>query len=196
TSVSNNAGANTVIGPMTLNGLCFFTVGGTSLTLNNTISGPGTLFKTGYQTSPLVLSGAANQAGGIYLSGPISGNSILAVNGTVSAGGTNEANTTLTGTGTISGPVQVAGTLNPGAIGTAGTLAEGTLVMAGGGLTFDLSSVNTIGGGVNDLLTVTGDVNGGGAVVTINPILSTLSGPYRLINYSGALSSPFGSVTP
>src|SRR5262249_14141404 len=145
---------------------CFFVVGGGSLTLSNTITGSGRLFKPSYGSNTLVIAGAANQTGGTLIS---DNTGITAINGTVALGVTNNGGSTVTGTGTVSGAMQVSGTLNPGTVGGAGTLAEGTLAMAGGGLTFDLSSVNTIGSGVNDLLTVTGNVDGQGAAITINP---------------------------
>ena len=55
---------------------------------------------------------------------------------------------------------------------------------------YDLSNVNTVGGGVNDLLNVTGDLDidtpNGAIPVIINPLnLSLANGQYQLINYSG-----------
>jgi hypothetical protein len=47
TIVNNGAGANTLAGPVTLNGNCLFNAGGTSLTLGGPVGGSGSLTKNG-----------------------------------------------------------------------------------------------------------------------------------------------------
>ncbi|MCC6126847.1 MAG: autotransporter-associated beta strand repeat-containing protein [Pirellulales bacterium] len=104
---------------------------------------------------------------------------------------------TLIGTGTIKGHVQDGfgvATISGGTIGTVGTLAfNNNLTLNGGGmLQFDLAHVNTIGGGVNDLLTVGGNLNlAGNTTLTVNSldlVNGLASATYRLIDYTGTLT--------
>jgi autotransporter-associated beta strand protein len=190
-TISNGAGANTIIGPMSLNGDCLFAIGGTSLTLSNTITGSGKLTKT-FGSNTLFLNGSLSHSGGTLGS---DNSGLMVINGVISGGVTNNFGSTITGTGTNTGGLHIGGVVNPGNVGSAGTYASGTLVVSGGGVNVDLADVNTIGGGVNDLLNVSGDVDLQGNLLTINPLESTLAGPYRLINYSGSLLSSFGTVS-
>src|SRR5207249_2983562 len=55
-------------------------------------------------------------------------------------------------------------------------------------LTFDLTNNTTIGGGVNDLLVVNGNLNLNNNTVNVRPIApggALANGTYRLVNYSG-----------
>jgi hypothetical protein len=54
-----------------------------------------------------------------------------------------------------------------------------------------LGSATTVGGGTNDLIDITGDLNLAGNTVVVNPLAPLASGTYRLINYSGARSGAF-----
>jgi autotransporter-associated beta strand protein len=146
-----------------------------------------------FGSNTLFLNGITTHSGGTFAS---DNSGLLVINGNVAGGVTNNFGSIITGTGTNTGAIQISGTLNPGNVNAAGTYSSGSLVVSGGGVSFDLAGVNTIGGGVNDLLTVTGDLDLQGNEVTINPIDSTLAGPYRLINYTGALLSSFGTITP
>jgi autotransporter-associated beta strand protein len=188
-------------------------VAGTSLTLGGTLTGGGILYKaTG--GSPLILSGNSPgftgggffNVGTVTLSGTLNNNLGITltggrfnVNGTLTgAGVTSYAGTTLAGSGTISGAVDVGGALIPGDTGVAGTLTTGNLtVQAGVGLTFDLNSVTTVGGGVNDLILVNGDLTLNDNEFTINAIGATglTAGTYRLMTYTGNLIGTFGTVT-
>jgi autotransporter-associated beta strand protein len=208
TTVLNDSGNNTVIGPMTLNGSCIFdSDAGTSLVLNNTITGAGSLTKvdTGSLTfsgnSPsfagslrvnggaVTLSGSLNNAGGVYVAG---GKFVL--NGTLlgTGGVTNDPGSTLAGGGSTPALVSALGQVSPGDTnGVVGTLTVGTLQLEGGAsLDFDLNSLNTVGSGTNDLIVVNGNLTVNGNSITINPLGPLQKGPthpYRLFNYTGSL---------
>jgi autotransporter-associated beta strand protein len=83
--------------------------------------------------------------------------------------------------------------------GAAGSIGTGTVVgnfsisrefdTAGGGIHFDLANATTIGGGVNDLLSIQGDLqvnNGSGSInINVNPVNASLAtGTYRLIEFT------------
>src|SRR6185312_16003642 len=54
----------------------------------------------------------------------------------------------------------------------------------------------SVGGGVNDLVAVTGDLNVNGNNITINPLNGTLAnGSYTLFTYTGTLNGSFGSAS-
>jgi len=187
-TVNNGSGANTVIGPMTLNGNCIFNAGGASLTLSNTIAGTGNLIKSGANT--LILAGGPDS----YSGNTTLSNGTLLINATVNGGGTltTLTNTTFGGTGNHTGPVVVGGTLSPGT--SAGTLTTGPLSLSSGAtLTFELSSVNTIGSGVNDLLQVNGNLTANNNSIILGlPGGSLQAATYRLINYTpGGLTGSF-----
>jgi autotransporter-associated beta strand protein len=207
-SVSATSGANTIIGPMTLTNDCIFNVGGAavSLALNNVIAGPGLITKVGAGSlsfggnSPVYGGGLLVNNGNVAVNGTLNnvrGVTVtlgkFALNGTLlGAGGlTNASGSTIVGSGTNAGPVDVSGFLNPGDTNLVGTLTLGALALQGGAsLIYDLGSVNTAGGGVNDLIVVNGDLTVNGNAITINPLglLQTGAGtPYRLFNYTGNL---------
>ena len=186
----NNAGGNcTVIGPMTLSGDCIFNAGGTSLTLNNTIGGTGSLIKVGGST--LTLAGGPHA----YNGNTTVSNGTLVVNTELTGGGTvtTVAGTTLAGNGATTGLVSVGGALQPGAVAGAGTFTCGPLTLeAGASLTLDLSAVTTVGGGVNDLVQVNGNLTANNNPITINLLQGGLqAGTYRLLTYTGTLTGHF-----
>lgn len=97
---------------------------------------------------------------------------------------------TLTGSGTITNAANVTNTLalTPGGAATAGTLVIATnLTLAtNAALNINLGDVITIGGGVNDYVNVTGDLNLNSNALVVIPIASSAaSGSYRLIDYTG-----------
>ena len=151
----------------------------------------GALTKTG--TGTLVLegnntyTGATNlQAGGLYVYGYES-----AATGLLSAA----SGTTLGGEGTIGGTVLMATgtTLNPGDIGsTPGTLAiNGALTLnSGTTLNYDFGEANTVGGALNDLITVGGNLTLDGTLnVATSGGGSFGPGIYRIMNYGGTLTN-------
>jgi autotransporter-associated beta strand protein len=94
----------------------------------------------------------------------------------------------LGGSGTISGVVTIngGGTIAPG--NSPGTLTLGSLVLnPGSNLEFQLSTPGVIGGGVNDLLSITGDLTLDG-VLNVFSLAGFDTGSYRLINYGGNLT--------
>lgn len=191
-TVNNASGANTIIGPVTLNGNCLFNVGGTSLTLSGGVGGSGSIVKVGGNN--LILAAANNFTGNVIVT-----NGTFTLNSSSTGGGviSNTANATICGNGTNSGPAQVAGTLNPGDINGAGTFGSGALTLyPSARLTFDLAAINTTGAGINDLLEVNGNiVSTSTNSVMLNLLDGTLqAGTYRLINYTGS-SFPSGLRT-
>ena len=115
----------------------------------------------------------------------------LVVNGTITNAGIIQVNTAMRGTGSIvsqSGATTVAGTLDPGTSTTAGTLNLGSLTLGSGAtLRMNLTNNTTVGGGVNDLLNITGDLDLGNATLSVVPLTSAglAVGTYRLANYTG-----------
>jgi fibronectin-binding autotransporter adhesin len=161
----------------------------TSGTYSGIISGTGSLKKQNSGT--LTLSGANTYGGTTTVS---AGN--LLVNNTSGSGtGTGAVAVnggTLGGNGTISGPITVnsSGHLSPGA--SAGTLftSSSSTLNSGTVLDYDLANATTIGGGINDLLSVTGGLTlGSSLTLNINAYQGDLAnGTYKLITYTGSLT--------
>jgi autotransporter-associated beta strand protein len=188
------------------------TVSGASNTSIGTITGTGPVVKTGTGTFTLTGSntytGATNISAGTLAIGSgasISANSTITVGSgakldiTANPAFTLASGATLTGTGTVVGPyTHSAGTLNPGGIGTAGTLSfSSNLSLAGGAVTFDLSGSNASTGGIyNDLIAVTGNLNLTGTTPISLNMLGTTTVPngsiYTVITYTGSLSNTGG----
>ena len=151
------------------------TGGTTNLTGNNNYTGATTV-GNGAVASTLLVNGSL-------------GNTTVTVNNLA----------TLGGTGTIAGAVNVlaGGILAPG--NSPGTITTGNLTLnAGSNSNFELRVPGTIGGGVNDLVNVNGNlVINAGAILNITPLAAPLpaftSGSYRLFNYTGALTYAAGN---
>src|SRR6185312_9546420 len=79
-TITNWSGANTIIGPVQLNGDCLFWGGGSSLTLGNVVSGTGNLIKNGGYS--LILSNVNNYAGNTVIN---AGTLSLVKNGSIAA---------------------------------------------------------------------------------------------------------------
>ena len=153
------------------------------------ISGTGTVEQFGSGTT--VLTGANNYAGPTLVNG-----GTLLINGdqrgatglaTVSAGAT------LGGSGVIGGNVIVAdgATLAPGDASGPGTLTiNGSLSLGNAAhLAYDFGQSNVVGGPLNDLTRVVGDLTLGGTIdVTVSPGGSFDIGVYRVISYGGTLT--------
>jgi fibronectin-binding autotransporter adhesin len=111
----------------------------------------------------------------------------------------------LVGSGTVKGNVQdtaFGATISGGTIGTTGTLTfSNNLSLTGGGtLRFDLGPDGSIiGGGLNDLLSIGGNLSLAGttAVVLNNTdiVQGFASGTYRLIDYTGSLTGNASNFT-
>jgi fibronectin-binding autotransporter adhesin len=174
-SVANNS-AITLAG-----GTARFAGGGTRSTA---IGGTGGLEKTG--ANLLTLSGSNTYTGLTTISA-----GTLAVNGSI-ASAVNVANAAiLSGTGTISGLVTVAGggILAPGNSPGTQTMTSGLALADSSILNFELVATDTtIGGGINDLIVVTGNFLLDGVLnVAGTGDFSTVADntKWRLFNYSG-----------
>jgi fibronectin-binding autotransporter adhesin len=180
----NYNGANTIAGPITLNGNCVFGAvhpsrgAPVSLTLNGAIGGTGTLIKSGLDA--LIVNGINNysgstivKAGRFVLDGKNLGGGLL----------TNAPGTTIAGLGTNSGPVAVNGTLSPGDDSTAtGTIGTGPLTLNSATLTFDVDTTS-------DRVEVNGNLTLNGTIgIQLVPGGSlTLGQVIPLIHYTGSL---------
>ncbi|TJV37873.1 MAG: autotransporter outer membrane beta-barrel domain-containing protein, partial [Mesorhizobium sp.] len=153
-----------------------------ALTYGGIISGTGTVNQIGSGTT--ILTGANTytgdttvNAGKLVVEGSL-GNTETTVN----SGGT------LGGSGSIGGAVIVAdgGVLAPGS--SPGTLTVGSLSLSSGSiLDYELGQAGIVGGGVNDLIEVTGALTLDGSL-NITDVGGFGPGVYRLINYGGALT--------
>jgi autotransporter-associated beta strand protein len=102
---------------------------------------------------------------------------------------------TLTGAGTVQGHVNLfGGTIVPDAPAAANAAATlnvaSGLTLSGGLVRIDLADTTTVGGGVNDLIAVAGNLSlSAPTSIAINPLAGEISnGAYRLFNYTGTLS--------
>jgi autotransporter-associated beta strand protein len=194
-TISVGGGNNRMNGAMTLeSGFCTFNIGGgTSLTLSNVLSGPGTFYQTGGSGTSTLWGNSPSFTGGILLY-----NGQMNFNGVIGSGITSVSGSTLTGSGTANGLVDISGSFLPGGASAAGTFTSGggLTLESSATLTMDLSPVTTVGSGTNDLIAITGDLNVNGNNIVINPLTGTLaSGTYVLMTYSGNLNGTFGTVS-
>ncbi|HEV6965660.1 autotransporter-associated beta strand repeat-containing protein [Roseateles sp.] len=158
-------------------------------TFGTLIGGAGVVKQIGAGTT--TLTAANNYTGGTTVTA-----GTLLVNGNQSGAtgaATVAAAATLGGTGTLGGSVTVSGTLSPGA-GGAGSFGTGALTL-NSGATFaaELGASGTTGGGVNDLVQVTGDLKLDGALQVTALSGFNTSGTYTLITYTGTRTGTFSS---
>lgn len=200
-TVTNWSGANTIIGPVQLNGGVVFWGGGTSLTLGGVVSGTGSLIKNGSYS--LILSNANNYTGNTTVD---AGTLVLTNNGsiatspniTVASGATLSASTlilasgqTLQGNGTVSGNLSV----SPGAaVAPAG--APGTLTITGAATLSGVTSLQlNKGGGTNGVLSA-GTINYGGTLVLTNISGSLAAGDQFQLFSAGSYGGVFSNIAP
>lgn len=123
----------------------------------------------------------------------------LAVTGNLTGGGavTVMGGGRLAGTGSIASTVTVEGKLAPGM--SPGTLSVAALVLSGASLEYQLDALaHEVGGGVNDLTIVGGDLDlSGGATLEVEVLNgATLSpGTYELIQYTTLVGGDESSIT-
>jgi len=149
------------------------------------ISGSGTVTQVG--TGTTVLSGDNTYTGATDITA-----GTLRINGNQSAATglvTVASGATLGGSGIIGGAVTVAngGHIAPG--NSPGTLTMGSLTLiAGSVLDFELGQASTVGGALNDLINVNGNLTLDGTLNVSASVGGTYgAGIYRLINYTGTL---------
>ena len=199
-NLTSGSGTNTISGPLTLNGTVSVFVNSARgiLNLTGVKTGTGGLLSRG--TNTLVISGNDNYSGGLsvdegtlILNGINSNTGNALVENTTTLGFT----TVVGGNGTNAGPATINSVLHPGISGHPSTFGSGSLSVAPSGtLILDLGSSTTIGGGVNDLANVIGDVDGFfSAQILVNPIgLLSTNGAYTAVAYTGNLNSFFSST--
>jgi fibronectin-binding autotransporter adhesin len=162
-------------------------------------AGPGTMWLgavNSYTGETTVAAGTLAVAAG----GSIGASTTL----TVQAGATLDhtgatltlgAGQALRGSGLVTGNVAVGATsqLRAGGVNTPGTLTvAGNLTLDSAyESVFDLTNSTAVGGGTNDLVVVTGDLDAGLGTIRINPLAPLVSGTYRLMEYAGTEPLPF-----
>jgi fibronectin-binding autotransporter adhesin len=194
--LGNGGASGSISGDVTNNGTLAFDRSDT-FSLAGVISGSGAVNQIGGGTTILTgtntYSGATNvQAGSLLVSGNQSG-----ATGPTSV----SSGAALGGTGTIGGDVVVANgaAINPGGIGNvAGTLTiNGDVTLNGGSnLDYNFGQANVVGGPLNDLTSVGGDLVLDGTL-NITTTAGGFFGPgiYRVISYAGALTDNGLDVT-
>lgn len=166
------------------------TLAADSVTITGALTGSGGMTKTG--SGRLVLTGNNSYAGPtnvtsgyLFVNGDQSG-----ATGPTTASG---ANTRLSGGGTIGGDVSITGgaLLAPGAeFGQAGTLTiGGDLNLSGDSVLFYNMVDTSVGGPLNDLTVVNGDLVLDGRINVLDQGQNLGPGVYRIINYAGALTN-------
>ncbi|ASV83763.1 outer membrane autotransporter barrel domain protein [Ochrobactrum quorumnocens] len=167
-----------------------FDTNGNTTNIAQAISGSGALTKAG--AGVLNLEGANAYGGATTVTG-----GALYVNGdqTAATGATSvNSGAKIGGVGTIGGNVAIqdGGTLAPGRAGDApGALTiNGDLALSGGSsLEYSFGQANVVGGPLNDLTTVQGDLTLDGTInVVATPGGSFDPGVYRVISYNGNLT--------
>jgi autotransporter-associated beta strand protein len=172
-----------------------------TVTNNNTYTGAttvegGTLVlaataKIGSTPSITVFNNATLDVSAVMTSGT---NAFALTTGQMLAGGGNVmGNVNASAAGVLIQP----GSLNvhslTGGMGAAGTLSISGNLSLGPTTTnyFELGSSTTVGGGINDLVSVGGDLDPQNAYISISTFTGLVNGTYRLFNYSGAKLSSF-----
>jgi fibronectin-binding autotransporter adhesin len=214
-TLENGGGTTIDLGPVVLGvnagDVCGFNIGGTSLSVSNVISGPGSLFKLS-SGSPLYL-GATNT----YTGSTIVSNGVLALTGygsiassssiTVTNGGIVDASArvdqtltlasgqTLQGSGTINGNLVVAtgATISPGGLNAIGTLTVTNAVTLSGTTIMEVNET----AGTHDQITagLTGITFGG--TLAITNLAGTLAAgdSFKLFS-AGTYSGSFANIEP
>jgi fibronectin-binding autotransporter adhesin len=170
--------------------------GGTSGVANDTTSRVLSIVKTGLGTQTLVASTGASPTSYTYSGTTVVNGGKLQVDGFIERTASLTVNNggTLGGSGTVASPgavtVNSGGSIAPGSSpGTLTLNATGGLVLnSGSTLDLELDASNqAVGGGINDLIQLTGALTLDGALNVASSPLS--AGTWRLINYTGSLTN-------
>jgi len=146
-----------------------------------TKTGPGTLIITGPGTNGVSRTGGTIINGGVLQANTTLASGLGVGPVTVNAGGT------LAGNGIVGGPVTVNGAITPGtSVGTL-TLQSDLNLASSAQLTFELDQAGIVGSGVNDLISVGGNLVLDGTLNIVG-LANFGVGTYRLINYAGTLT--------
>lgn len=205
--VLNNgtSGNNTLAGPVTLNGNCLFSIGGTLLGISGNISGPGGITKSG--SSPLIFSGTVSYTGDTVINAGtlqlINGATLTtSTNITIAAGATLDLQSstlalvsgqTLSGNGAvINGPLTAGtgSTVSPGGSGAVGALSvSGSITLSGTNL-MELDANNL----TNDVLSSSSSLTYGGTLNLVNLDANSIPNntSFKLFNatsYHGSFSN-------
>jgi fibronectin-binding autotransporter adhesin len=188
--LGNGGTSGSIIGDVTNNGTLAFNRS-SAFTFGGVISGAGAIQQIG--SGVTTLTGTNSYTGTTTVAA-----GTLIVNGDQTAAtGATTVNTgaTIGGTGIIGGDVTVldGGTLAPGNVGTTpGTLnIKGSLNLnQASNLNYNFGQANVVGGPLNDLTTVGGNLTLDGKLnVDLTPGGSFDPGIYRVISYNGALTN-------
>ncbi|WP_168879203.1 autotransporter domain-containing protein [Rhizobium sp. P28RR-XV] len=152
------------------------------LELTGVVSGSGAFTKTG--RGKLTLSGSSTYIGVTSVD-----NGTLSVEGSLAnTAVTVKGGATLAGSGLIVGSVTVenGGSIAPGS--SPGTLTVGSLSLNSGSvLNYQLGRTGVVGGGVNDLIEINGDLTLDG-ILNVTDVGGFGAGVYRLMDYTGTLA--------
>jgi autotransporter-associated beta strand protein len=156
-----------------------------TLSVAGGITGAFGLTKTG--PGKLTLSGTNTYTGNTAVTA-----GTLLVNGSLGAGSVNvSSGATLGGTGTVGGPVTIqnGGILSPGVSPVPGTVTMGSLTLNSGSiLNYHFGIPNVVNSGINDLVTVMGNLTLAGTL-NVTDEGGFEAGVYRVFNYSGSLTN-------
>ncbi|MFE1813791.1 Ig-like domain-containing protein [Metapseudomonas otitidis] len=184
-------GNTTIDNALALTGLVTVNAGAAA-TLSGTISGTGSLTKTG--ASNLTLSGSNTNSGTTTVAA-----GTLVVDGSTNSATTVASGATLAGSGTLGGDVTVqsGGTLSPGGTGVATLTVNGNLTLASGS-TLALDINGTTAGTGYDRVVVNGAVDVSGATLAVTHGYAAGSGDsYTVIvnDAADAVTGTFSGVT-
>jgi autotransporter-associated beta strand protein len=199
-------GNGTNNGAITSSGLAFrkMDAGTWTLTNNNTFTGTaivegGTLIltataKMGSAPSITVFNNATLDVSAVITSG--SNAFALTAGQILAGGGTVNGNVNASAAGSLIQPGSLNVHNSAGGTGAAGTLSISGSLFMGPTTTnyFEMNASTTVGGGVNDLVTVGGNLDPQGAYISIATLNGLVNGTYRLFNYTGAKLSSFNAT--
>jgi autotransporter-associated beta strand protein len=184
TLLAGSGVANTIGGPVTVNGACIFdAVSGSALIFNSNLSGNGSVNKIGPGTN--IISGGFSAS---YTGGTTVSNGTLMVDGSLSGTVLVTTNGALAGSGTASGAVSVlSGSLVPGD-SAAGlpqtTLTLGNLAISNATAVLELSTSPSSG---NDVIAAGNLTVNGTNTLQIAPLsFLNVGDTYTVITYTGA----------